>query len=64
MATVSVRDRKGSSIRRIPTVSVRPLNTEIIRHLNTDGITVLNLYIPEDGLIELVYDSDRDFSSD
>ena len=37
---------------------------EIIRHLNNEGITVLNTYIPEDGLIELVYDSCRDFSFD
>ena len=37
---------------------------KIIRHLITEGMTVLNTYIPEDGLIELVYDSCRDFSFD
>ena len=37
---------------------------EIIRHLNSDEITVLNTYIPEEGLIELIYDSHRDFSFD
>ena len=30
---------------------------EIIRHLNTNNISVLNNYIPDEGLIELVYDS-------
>jgi len=32
---------------------------EIIRHLNTNNITVLNSYIPDEGLIERVYDSSR-----
>ena len=31
---------------------------EIIRHLNSDNITLLNKYIPDEGLVELVYEYD------
>ena len=31
---------------------------EIIRHLNNDNLNVLNRFIPDEGLIELVYEYD------
>ena len=33
---------------------------EIIRHKNTGGVVVLNRYIPDEDLIELVYESQLD----
>ena len=33
-------------------------NIEIVRHLNSDDVTVLNRYIPDEGFIDLIYETE------